>query len=174
MLIKKGDIISEIIFYFYFICITVFTCRYVYVPQMCLVFTEARRGHQIFQNLSYKWLWATMWALGTPHHLEGKLVLFACLPAELSHLFSPYGMLYKMHLCCNIVIFCCSVYFDSQNLLFDSSKSVLNSDLQGFIINTRGAFESINLVPCSLEHFCWNGLFLVKEAAGMHAQRDDK
>ena len=37
---------------------------YVCVPHTCLVLTEARRGHMIPGNWSYRWLSEVMWVLG--------------------------------------------------------------------------------------------------------------
>lgn len=46
-------------------------CMFVYVPHAGLVPTKTRRGHLIPQNWSYRWLWVTMWVLGSePGYLE--------------------------------------------------------------------------------------------------------
>lgn len=47
----------------YFMCIR-FAWVYIWVPLVCLVPTEAGRGHGILWTCNYRWLWAAVWALG--------------------------------------------------------------------------------------------------------------
>lgn len=46
------------LFYVYDVC---FACMYVCTPWAYLVPMEVRRGHQIYWNWNYRWLWATIY-----------------------------------------------------------------------------------------------------------------
>jgi hypothetical protein len=56
------------------------------------VFRHTRRGHQI----SYRWLWATMWLLGIELRTSGKSSQCSW---PLSHLSSPQKIIYNILLC---------------------------------------------------------------------------
>jgi hypothetical protein len=63
-------------------------------PCACLIAWEVRRGQQIFGDWSYRWLWATMWALrieprmsaraGSVLTIEPSLKLSVCVCVSLS------------------------------------------------------------------------------------------
>lgn len=68
---------------FYLMCTNVLPV-YVYVPHKCLVPTEARRGHWLPWNWSYRLLWISLWVSGTEPRSSPKAA-----NAALSHSSSP-------------------------------------------------------------------------------------
>lgn len=38
------------------LCVQCFACMYVYIPRVCLVYVEFKRGHRFSWNGSYRWL----------------------------------------------------------------------------------------------------------------------
>ena len=49
-----------------------FVCIYICAPHACLVTLEARRGHWMSWNWSYRQLWATMWVLSIELGISGR------------------------------------------------------------------------------------------------------
>lgn len=72
---------------------------YISVHQVCAVSTETRRGCWILWNQNYRWLWATVWALGT-QPLQEQLVL---LTADDPSLRGPGNHMY-LFVCLHLLI----------------------------------------------------------------------
>lgn len=64
---KKLSAFCFVVFYVYW-C---FACLYINTPHACLR-SQARRGHWVPQNCTYRWLWDTTWQLGTEPGLYAK------------------------------------------------------------------------------------------------------
>lgn len=68
MICKWKVVFTLILFYGY----EYIACLYVYVPCVCLVHKEARKGYQLLWNRSYISLLAPMWMLGLEPRSSGR------------------------------------------------------------------------------------------------------
>lgn len=69
------------LFIFYYLCMSLLPCVYLYVPCTCLILAEARKENQIW-NWSYRQLSITTWVLETEFSPLGNEQMF--LTIELS------------------------------------------------------------------------------------------
>jgi hypothetical protein len=67
-----------------------FAWMHVCAPHVCQVPTGPRKEHQTPRNLSYRWLFVTMWVLGIESRISGRATR-----ALLNHLSSP-GQFYLL------------------------------------------------------------------------------